>query len=162
MTSLTAVLLPPAARAVSGAVRDATAAALATNRESFDDATARLAGLDPALVRVALGSVVRSLLEERHPDGLELHDVQQLLETCLESALAWLPDVDTAALTVVVTGALGVHEPDEVERPVTPAGVATAAPLLVAALLDGAPRGLEKHLEDAFAEIARQQTVEMP
>lgn len=146
--------VPPQARALTAAVTDSVAAAHARDTEAFAHASARLATFDPEQVRGLLGSVVRSLLEESHPDGLDADDVQGALERCLRSALTWLPDVDADALVVVVTGALGVHDPETAER--------VGAPLLVASLLDGAPRPLAAHLADAVAEIARAETVEMP
>lgn len=154
--------LPPQARALVAVAQDAVGAARARDGEAFDVATARLAALDPEQVRLVLGSVVRSLLEERHPDGLDADDVNAAMQACLRSASPWLPSVDAEALVVVVTGALGVHDPEQTERPVTPTEIAVSAPLLVATLLDGAARPVAVHLADAVAEIARAQTVEMP
>lgn len=164
MNSLTPVPtdLPPPAGALVAAVRDAVRAAQARDDGAFAAASTRLAALDPEQVRLVLGSVVRSLLEERHPDGLDADDVQAALEGCVRSASGWLPSVDADALVVVVTGALGVHDPERTERLVTATEIAVSAPLLVATLLDGALRPVAAHLADAVDEIARAQTVEMP
>lgn len=150
------------ARALTAAVDDAVAAARSREADAFAAASTRLATFDPEQVRGVLGSVVRSLLEERHPDGLDADDVQAALERCLRSTLTWLPDVDVGALVVVATGALGVHDPETTARVVPPREIAVSAPLLVAELLDGSPRPLDAHLLDAVAEIARAETVEMP
>ena len=67
--------------------------------------------------------------------------------------------MDPAALALVLTGALGLNDPDE-QPAVGPASVARHAVLLVAHLLGSTAPGV--HLEAAFAELARAQTIELP
>jgi hypothetical protein len=62
-------------------------------------------------------------------------------------------------LLVVLTGALGLSDPDE--QPVLPpAAVARNAVLLLAHLLGQRPAA--RYLDAAFAELQRAETVEMP
>jgi hypothetical protein len=165
--------LPAPARAISTAVSEAVAAAQARDAQRFTEAAEQLAALDQEQVGVVLGAVVRSLLEDMHPDGLSGEDVQDVLERCVRSAIGWLPEVDVDVLVVLLTGALGVFEADEQSRPPTGPQAARHAPLLVAYLLGGAigpsrgtPGGSELqlagYLTAAFAEIARAETIEMP
>jgi hypothetical protein len=155
--------LPAPARAIAAATLDAVAAARAQDAERFDEATARLAAAEPERVRVALGGVVRLLLEDVHPDGLSGDDLVELIKACARRAFGWSAEVDVQALVVVVTGALGVQEPDEAPRRFTPAEVARHASLFVAELLAApAPRPLPAYVEQAFAEIATGELNEMP
>jgi hypothetical protein len=155
-------LLSAPARAIAAAVTDAVAAARAADAEALEEAAARLAALEREQVGVVLGAVVRSLLEETHPDGLSADDARAVLERCVRSAAGWLPGLDGQVLVVVLTGALGVHEPDEEPRPVGALEIARHAPLLVADLLAASRRPLAGCLQRAFAEIARSETMEMP
>jgi hypothetical protein len=154
--------LPEPARAIAAAVTDAVAAARSRDAAALREAAERLAALDRAQVGVVLGAVVRSLLEELHPDGLTGDDVRSVLEGCLRAAVDWLPGIDGGVLVVLLTGALGVHDPDEERRPVGALDVARHAPLLVADLLAAADRPLAGYLDAAFAEIARAEMVELP
>lgn len=154
--------LPEPARSIARAVTATVGAARAADAETFADEAAALAGLDREQVGLVLGAVVRSLLEELHPDGLDGDDVRAVLEHCVRSAIGWLPGVDGGVLVVVLTGALGVHEPDS-EPVVVPASqLAVHAPLLVADLLTATGRPLHGYLDTAFAEILRAETMEMP
>ncbi len=148
--------LPAPVRALTAAVRDGVAAAGRADTVSFDDAVGRLAGLDPPLVAEVLGGTVRSLLEEKHPDGLDGEDVRAVLTDCARAA-AWA-DPDPAVLVVVLTGALGLtaEEPPAVPPP----AVARHALLLLAHLTAGAPPAA--HLDAALTELARAQTIELP
>jgi hypothetical protein len=154
--------LPPAARAIAAGVTGAVAAAHARDREAFQEAAGQLAALNPEQVGVVLGAVVRSLLEDLHPDGLDGDDVQAVLERCARSAAGWLPEVDAGVLVALLIGALGVHEPDGEARPLSAMDVALHGPLLVDDLLTLSGRGLAGYLDAAFAEIARAETQEMP
>jgi hypothetical protein len=140
--------LPPAARAVSGATTEAVAAALAHDADGYEDATTRLAALDAHQVGRVLGAVVRRLLEELHPDGLDGDDVRAILERCVRAAAEWYPPVDPAVLVVLITAALGIEQDEE------PTGTARQAPLLIADLLAARGRPLEGYLTAAFADIA--------
>jgi hypothetical protein len=148
--------MPGPVRGLVAAVRDGVAAAGRADAESFEDAVTRLAALDPPLVAEVLGGAVRSLLEERHPDGLDGEDLRALLADSAHGA-PWAA-VDPDVLLVVLTGALGLSA--EELPAVAPPAVARHALLLVAQLTAGVPP--TAHLDAAVAELARAQTVEMP
>ena len=150
--------LPPQARALAAAAHAAVDAARAHELDTFVEATNRLAGLDPDQVRAVLGIVVRALLEDAHPDGLDTDDARSVLARVLLKTPDW--PIDTGTLVVVLAGALGVHERAEVEREVCALDVARHAPLVIVDLLGARP--LEPYLARAFEEIARTETVEMP
>lgn len=152
--------LPPPARAIAEATAEAVTAARARDLESYREAAAGLAALDPEQVGLVLGAVVRMLLEERHPDGLDSDDLQAVLGDCARAAIAWYPGLAVNALLLLLIGALGVH-PEQGEAPDLPTdAVAHHAPILIADLLAGAP--LEPYLSAAFADIAQSQTAELP
>lgn len=153
MTSTAWRHLPPAARAIAVAAAEAVDAARARDAEAFPAAVERLAALDPERTGLVLGAVVRALLEQRHPDGLDGDDVRAALEHAVRSAGAW-QDVDPQVMAVLLVGALGVHGDDE-EAPVTPRAVAAHAPLLIADLLQA--RDFSRYLGSAFAEIERSE-----
>jgi hypothetical protein len=131
-------------------------AARRSDPEALREAVERLSIVDPSRLVLVLGWVVRALLEERHPDGLDGEDLRAVLTGC---AAAWPSEVDPSVLLVVLTGALGLSDPDD-QPAVAPAAVAGNAALLVAYLLDGRPVG--PHLDGALAELRRAETVEMP
>ena len=151
--------LPAAARQISTAVTDAVAAARTADADAFAEAATRLAAADPQRVSLVLGAVVRPLLEDLHPDGLDGEDLRAVLERCARAAGAWDSGVDPAVLLVVLVGALGLSDPDEQPR-LPPAEVSRNAVLLVADLLG--PRPLGPYLTASLAELARAETVEMP
>ena len=151
---------------------------------TYDRATARLA-TQPTGGRV-LGDVLRSLLEDTHPDGFNSHDITLVVGRCYRAATVWLPPerVDVTMLLAVLAGALGIHEPgityealglprshaDEccdpdgtvAIKPPTWPDYAWHAPLLVADLLPFAPVTLGAYLEATFAEYAREAREELP
>ncbi|MDG4815911.1 hypothetical protein O7628_10380 [Micromonospora sp. WMMD956] len=156
--------LPAPAREIARAATDAVAAARARDTEAYDEAVDRLAGADRS--GLVLGAVVRLLLEETHPDGLDGDDVRQVLESCVRGAASWRPDVDPHVVLVLLAGALGVYDPGDDPTPPDPAALARHAPLLLADLLAaGAPEGppvapdrpLDGLLTAAFAEIRRTE-----
>ncbi len=151
--------LPPAARAIAAAATDAVTAARAAAAADLAEAAGRLAAADPQRVALVLGGVVRALLEELHPDGLDGEDLRAVLERTTRAAAAWDSGVDPAVLLVVLTGALGLADPDE-QPPVPPGPVARNAVLLTADLLG--PRPLAPYLTAALAELHRAETVELP
>jgi hypothetical protein len=151
---------------------------------TYDRTIARLAS-EPAGGRV-LGDVLRSLLEDTHPDGLSSDDITLVVGRCYRAAVAWLPPerVDVSVLLAALAGALGIHEPGityqaldvscsnadgyhnpddtvAVKPPAWPA-YAWHAPLLVADLLLLAPMTLDGYLERTFAEYAREAREELP
>lgn len=164
--------LPAAAQAIATAVTAAVRAAQAQDAEALTESGDRAARQDPEAVRLVLGSVVRALVEQAHPDGIGADDLGDLLQKCLRTAAPWWP-VQPETLVAVLAGALGVHpdtdavgpgiDVDDQERPPrpTPTDVTCAAALLAAELL---PTGgvVTPFVDAAFAEIARAETVELP
>jgi hypothetical protein len=153
--------LPSAARTVANRASTAVDAAGESDADALRSAATELEALDVAHVGVVLGAVIRMLLEEQHPDGVDGDDLRTVLDGCTRWALAWLPETDPEVLLILVAGALGVHpdEADGIARP-KPAAVALHAPLLVAYLLGAPQRHLEPYLITAYAEIARAETMD--
>ncbi|MFG3604574.1 hypothetical protein [Micromonospora chersina] len=147
--------LPASAREIAEAATGAVTAAADRDAEVYAPAVERLAAADRA--GLVLGGVVRLLLEEGHPDGLDGDDVRQVLERCVRSNAAWRPDVDPHVLLVLLAGALGVYDPGDDDAPPDPAAIARHAPLLVADLLAATGRPLADYLSAAFAEVARTE-----
>ncbi|MBP1161665.1 hypothetical protein ABIC28_001318 [Rhodococcus sp. PvR044] len=153
---------PSAAREIADATDVAVAAARTAEPEPFAEASARLAALDQEQVTVVHASIVRELLEELHPDGLTGDDVQAVLERCARSAASWVTDLDVSVLVVVLTGALGLTDPDEDPRPLARADLPRYATLVIADLLAAADAPGSGYIRRAIGEVARAQTVEMP
>lgn len=147
--------LPASAREIAGAASDAVEAAKAQDSEAYEVATTRLAAAERS--GLVLGAVVRLLLEETHPDGLDGDDIRQVLARCVRSAAPWRPDVDPHVVLVLLAGALGVYDPGEDDFPPDPVAVARHAPLLVVDLLAGTARQVDAYLSAAFAEIERTE-----
>ncbi|WFE32584.1 hypothetical protein [Micromonospora sp. WMMD975] len=147
--------LPAPAREIAVTASDAVDAARARDAEAYQPAVERLAAADRA--GLVLGGVVRLLLEEGHPDGLDGDDVRQVLERCVRSSAAWWPEVDPHVLLVLLAGALGVYDPGDDENPPDPGAVARHAPLLVADLLAVTGCPLADYLTAAFTEVARTE-----
>ena len=147
--------LPAPAREIAVAATEAVDAAQAHDDAAYDRAVLRLAGTDRA--GLVLGGVVRLLLEQAHPDGLDGDDIRQVLEHCVRAAATWRSDVDPHVVLVLLAGALGVHDPGQDDTPPDPVAVARHAPLLVADLLAAAGVPLAGCLEAAFAEVARTE-----
>jgi hypothetical protein len=154
--------LPEPARAIAAAAAQTVAAARIPDRAAFGDGAARLAALDRERVGRVLGGVVRMLLEELHPDGLTGDDARAVLENCVRSAVSWWPEVDGAVLVVVLTGALGVHQPDDEAPPVGDRALAIHSTLLIGDLLDSVGRPLAGYLDIAFGDIRRDEIMEQP
>lgn len=144
--------LPPAARAIAVAASEAVEAARTQDGEAYPPAAERLAALDGEQTGRVLGAVVRTLLEESHPDGLDGDDVRAALEHAVRASAWW--DVDPQVMVVLLVGALGIHETDE-DAPLPPRSLATHAPLLIADLLGARP--FARYLELAFSEIQRAE-----
>ncbi|MFD0819848.1 hypothetical protein ACFQ0D_16395, partial [Micromonospora zhanjiangensis] len=128
----------------------------------YDEAVEALAALDPERVGLVLSGVVRLLLEASHPDGLTGEDAQLVLTRCVRSAAGWQPDVDVDVLVRLLTGALGVHPPEEQAGPPQPVEVARHAPLLVVVLLTEAGVPFADTLTAALTEIERDQVMDLP
>jgi hypothetical protein len=139
---------------------------------------------EPAGGRV-LGDVLRSMLEDTHPDGFNSDDITLVVGRCYRAAVAWLPPgwVDVIMLLATLVGELGIHEPgitheapnlprsnaDEYRDPDDTVPVKPPAwpdyawhALLVADLLPLAPATLGGYLESTFAEYAREAREERP
>lgn len=166
-------------RTIGGAVSAAGGDDLA----DYERAVGRLVG-QPAAGRL-LGDIVRALLEEANPDGLDADDISAVLSATARDAYRWLPPdrVDIHVLLAVIASSLGIHEPGITYQaldlpqpedgwrdpddtvPVRPPGwtdYAWHAPLLVAQQLTGRRRPLNHYLEATLAEIAREETQEAP
>jgi hypothetical protein len=157
--------LPPVPRAIANAAVEAVTAARSDDQVAFERASSRLAALDREQVGLVLGAVVRSLLEDLHPGGLSGDDIQDVLGRSVSASATCFPAVDANVLLVLLAGSLGIHPDEEDPRPVSALEMSTHAPLLIATLLgEPGPPSLSftSHLEAAFAEIARSETVEMP
>jgi hypothetical protein len=158
-------------------------AALAQDADRFADASARLAGQDQQRLVLLQAGVIRSLLEELHPDGLSSADAQDVLRRCLTSAASWFPQADPGVLVLVLTGALGLAEgtgpapatapddgpdPDPDSEPgpqrltAEPIALSQAAALLIADLLAASGGSLTGYLDAALAELERAETIELP
>ncbi|SCF32141.1 hypothetical protein GA0070216_109208 [Micromonospora matsumotoense] len=147
--------LPAPAREIAVAATEAVDAAQARDDAAYDRAVLRLAGADRA--GLVVGGVVRLLLEQAHPDGLDSDDVRQVLERCVRAAATWQPDVDPQVVLVLLAGALGVYDPGDDDTPPDPTAVARHAPLLVCDLLTVTGVPFAGCLEAAFAEVARTE-----
>lgn len=155
--------LPAVPRAIASAAGAALTAATSKDPVAFQQAAQTLAALDREQVGLVLGAVVRSLLEDSYPAGLTGEDMHELLAGCAATSGAWFPAVDASVLLVLLAGSLGIHAPDEEPRPVSAVEMSSHAPLLIAALLKRSPSSrFPAHLDAAFTEIARSETVEMP
>jgi hypothetical protein len=183
--------LPGPARALGRAVsRAVDVAEAATDAAAYEGAIAQLAAQPAAMAGRILGDVLRAMLEEAHPDGLDADDITLVLGRAFRAASGWLPPdrVDVYVLLAVLASALGIHEPgvtyqaldlppagpDRVTDewrdpddtvPVTPPTwpqYVWHAPLLAADLLPYCAGHLGGYLEAAFAEIARAETEELP
>jgi hypothetical protein len=101
-----------------------------------------------------LGTAVRLLLEQTHPDGLDGDTVRAVLEHCVRGARDWQPGVDPHVVLLLLAGALGVTEEDDAPPP-QPEIIARHAALLLADLLGG--RAIGPVLTGALDEIAARQ-----
>ena len=142
--------LPAPARPIAAAATAAVAAVRAHDIAALDEAAATLAALDEARTGLVLGTAVRLLLEDAHPDGLGADDVRAALTSAVRS---W-PDADPQVLLWLLAGALGVLEEDGTPGP-KPDALARHTAVLVADLLAGRP--VEPWWTAALAEIERAQ-----
>jgi len=155
----------PAISTVAGlrrSISDAVEAALSRDADRFGPAAERLALQDQQRLTLVQAWVVRSLLEQLHPDGLSSADAQDVLRRCLLSAAAWCPQADPGVLVLVLTGALGLSDPDEASAATGPAALGLGGALLIADLLSVAGGPLTGYVDAAFAELERAETIELP
>ncbi|MFC4603942.1 hypothetical protein [Rhodococcus kronopolitis] len=153
---------PVAARTIADATELAVAAVVAQDPEAFEEQAGRLGGLDFEQVGAVHSAMIREVLERLHPDGLTGDDVQAVLERCARSAVAWVPGLEPAVLAVVLTGSLGVSDPEEDARRIGAVAFVRGAVLVLADLLAAAKEPAREYLLRAIGEIARAETVEMP
>jgi hypothetical protein len=149
---------PPTVRAIAAATDDAITAARARVLEDFREAVEQLSAEDRAQVSAVHAEMVRSLLEELHPDGLTGEDVQDALTGAVRSASVWNPELDVPGFVEVLTGALGVADTEEKRPPPRP----EHAVLIIADLLVRRKASAEVYIRRAVGEIQRAQTMEMP
>lgn len=149
-------------RELTDTIQAAVLAAQRRDREAFDEAVTAAEALDPEQVALVLGYVVQLLLEETHPDGFEAGDLQTLLEGCARHASTWTAGPDLELLAFVLAGALGAQDPDAAPEGIRPRSVMVHASLLATELLMITQRRPADYLVLALAEIARDQTVELP
>jgi hypothetical protein len=141
--------LPVAARPIAAAADAAVTAAQTGDRAALAEAIGRLAALDPAQVGLVLGTTIRVLLEDRHPDGLTGDDVRAVLTRAARSD----PEADPKVMLSLLAGALGVHDDEPPEA--KPDAVARQAVLLLTDQVAGAP--VRTYLDQALTEIERAQ-----
>ena len=153
----------PAASTPAGlrrAISEAVEAASSQDAGRFALAADRLAVQDPQRLVLVQAWVLRSLLEESHPEGLSSADAQDVLRRCLLSTASWHAGADPTVLAQALTGALGLSDPDEATA--GPATLSSAAALLIAELLGTAGGSLAGYLDAALAELERAETIELP
>jgi hypothetical protein len=148
------------ASTLSAAIAAAVHAAWAADSAAFAEASNRLTAQDLERVGIVQAAVLRSLLEELHPDGLDAEDARAVLTRSVQASV-WFPDIDSETLLLVVAGALGVLDPED--QPQTGRDrLTTHATALIAELSSTMPARLTTHLDGAIAEIRRAETIEMP
>ncbi|MBO3736404.1 hypothetical protein [Actinoplanes flavus] len=143
--------LPAPARPIAAAATTAVAAVRAKDTTALDDAVTALAALDPARSGLVLGTAVRLLLEDGHPDGLTADDVRAALASCVRS---WPEQADPQVVLWLLAAALGVLDEDGTPPP-GPGALARNAAVLLADLLAGRP--LAPWWAATLAEIERAQ-----
>lgn len=95
-------------RAIGTAVRCASI----VDRSAYTLATTALTELPSEATGSVLAAVVRMLLEDEHPGGLDGDDIREVIGRCIADALTWLPGapVSTTVLVAVLSSALGIQE----------------------------------------------------
>lgn len=147
---------PTIAREIARVTETALSAARTGDLPSFADAVSDLVELPYEQVTAVHAGMMRELLEELHPDGLAGEDVQAVFERCARGAVQAAPD----ALVAVLTGALGVADPEAPKaRPeqYLSAGLVVLADLAATRKVEPGP-----YVRRAIGEIERAETVEMP
>jgi hypothetical protein len=142
--------LPAPARPIAAAATAGVAAARGGDHAALDEAAADLAALDAARTGLVLGTAVRLLLEDGHPDGLGADDVRAALASCVRS---W-PEANPQVVLWLLAAALGVLDEDGAPPP-KPEVLARHAAVLLADLLAG--REIAPWWTAALAEIERAQ-----
>ncbi len=148
-------------RALS-AVRAAQAALQTGEAEPFSLALSQQHGNDIEMIATLQAGMIRWLLEDLHPAGLDSEDARELVVRVVTEGAASFPAVDPTAVIVVVTSALGLAEADESESPLPRAVLVVHAHLVIAELVRRTARPFEPYLQRALAEVERAQTIELP
>jgi hypothetical protein len=136
---------------------EAVEAAVAADEPRLALAVARADSVDGGHLRRLLVAVLRPVLEDLHPDGVDGDDLADLLDETVRET-AWTPGVDPLALAVVLTGAFGVTvaQREELPHPVSDVELVRHAVLLLGRLLCSRPGlRLRPLLDRAWTEIAR-------
>jgi hypothetical protein len=144
------------------AITEAVEAASSQDADRFALAADRLAVQDPQRLVLVQAWVLRSLLEQLHPDGLSSADAQDVLRHCLLWTAEWHAEIEPDLLVLVLTGALGLSDPDAAAATAGPATLGSGAALLIAHLLGAAGGPLAGYLDAALAELERAETIELP
>lgn len=132
------------------------------SRPRFDEAVEVLVALPYEQVTAVHSGMARELFEELHPDGLAGEDVQAVLESVVRRGVRWVPSLDPDAVVAVLTGTLGVHDPDEKRPRIVPGRYITAGVLVLAELVAARRCDPRPYLTRAVGEIERAETMEMP
>jgi hypothetical protein len=143
-------------------ITEAVEAATSRDADRFTLAADRVAAQDLHRLTLVQAWVLRSLLEQLHPDGLSSADAQDVLRRCLLSTAQWYPEADPSVLVLVLTGALGLSDPDDASAAAAPAALSCGAALLIADLLSVAGGPLAGYLDAGLAELERAETIELP
>jgi hypothetical protein len=152
--------VPPTGRVISDAVTAAVAATAARDSAALHGACAQLRTCEEQQVRDVLHVLTLGLIEQAFPDGVDADGVRALLAQVMRSAAAWLPDLDSDAIVLVLAGALSVHEPD---APTVDAdALAIACALGVTHLLRQLQIPLGPELTRTFDDLRTAQTMELP
>jgi len=153
---------PVIARQITTSTESALAAASDGAADAFRASVDDLAALPYEQVGAVHAGVARELLEEPHPDGLTGEDVQAVLERTVRAGLAWYPELAPDAVVSVLTGTLGVSDPDAPQPTIAPVDHLAAAVLVLADLLAARRVAARPYLRRAVGEIERGETMEMP
>jgi hypothetical protein len=147
------------ARAITAGLSTAVAAARVADEAGFATAATTLMALDQPQLSLVQSTVIRQLLEELHPDGIDGDDAQQALQACVAAA-GWYPELAPEVVAAVLLTALGAGSDD---APAIRAEVLNVhACLLIAYLLGRRAAPLTGYVDRAIAEIHRAQTMELP
>ncbi|MEV6344974.1 hypothetical protein [Actinoplanes sp. NPDC051851] len=142
--------LPPPARPIAAAASAAVAAVGDADETGLEAAAERLAGLDQAQTGLIMGTTVRLLLEDAHPEGFTADDVREVLKHCVRGR----PDADPQVVLWLLAGALGVLDEEGAPAP-KPDVLARHTAILLADLLAGRP--VAAWLSSALVEIEQSQ-----
>lgn len=152
--------VPPSGRAIRDAVTAAVAAVANQDPAALHDAGARLRAGDELQARDVLHVLTLGLIEQAFPDGLDGDDVRTLLSDVLRPTAAWLPDLDSHSVVLVLAGTLAVLDPDA--PPAGTEAVVIAYALAVNHLLGMLEVPLNAELARTFDTIRTSQTMDLP